>query len=61
MTDLVKNAIVFMQEMSRVCEEPEKDYVFTCPICGGEAHAIMARINGHHHGYCKGCDMTIME
>ncbi len=56
-----EKAVLIMREAYRVCQEPDKDYVFTCPICGGEAHVYMVKSNGHHHGYCKGCEMNFME
>lgn len=57
----IQDTISFVQEAIAVCKEPNKDYTFTCPICGGEAHVYMVKSNRHHHGYCKGCEMNFAE
>ena len=47
--DFIKKAIPFLEAAISACEEAGKDYTFTCPNCGGEAHVYMVKSNGHHH------------
>lgn len=51
----------FIVAALEICEEPEKDYQFVCPLCGGEAHVSKASYNGHHRAYCMECKMNFIE
>ena len=56
-----RKALIIMEAAVEICIEPNKDYSFTCPVCGGTAHAYMVKSNGHHHGYCNGCRVSFAE
>lgn len=59
--ELIQSMRAFMQAVCDVCKETDKDYAFTYPICGDEAHAYMVSSNHHHHAYCDGCGMRVAE
>lgn len=57
----MKDILLFINAAIEACEEAERDYQFTCPLCGGEAHVSKARCNGHHAARCLGCGMNFIE
>lgn len=44
-------------EAHHVASLPDRLYEFTCPVCGGRAHAVKAGLNGHVHVACEKCCM----
>lgn len=34
---------------------------FTCPVCGGKAHAERVKLNGHLHANCEKCGLRVMQ
>lgn len=57
----IKKVIPFMEAAISACKKAGKDYTFTCPNCGGEAHVYMVKSNRHRHGYCDGCKISFAE
>lgn len=57
----IKRTMQFVVAAISACKEPNVNYQFTCPLCGGEAHVIMSGYNGAHIAQCFGCDMNFME
>lgn len=41
--------------------EKEKKEEFECPLCGGAAWWVRAKINNHLHTGCKKCGFRIMQ
>lgn len=56
-----RKALLIVEAAIDVCVEPDKDYAFTCPVCGGIAHAYMVKSNRHLHGCCDGCGVSFAE
>ena len=42
-------------------KEPDLDYPFCCPICGGQAYARKIGYNGHRRAHCENCGIKIIE
>lgn len=51
----------FFKEAKRICKQPNKPYKFNCPLCGGDAVAVKASLNGHIHAACGKCNFQIMQ
>lgn len=52
--------VTFARAASGACVETDKDIVFTCPPCDGEAHVFRTSYNGHRHAHCKSCGAAMM-
>jgi len=55
------NATKLLQEARKHIKRDNKTYYFTCPLCGGEAHAGRASTNGHIHTRCEDCKTALMQ
>lgn len=42
-------------------KDPDIDYSFSCPICGGLAYARKNGYNGHKRAHCENCGIRIIE
>lgn len=60
-SELIKKMIPFMKAAKEVIKEPDKQYQFECPLCGGKAVGGMASINKHVHAHCTKCKIQIMQ
>lgn len=59
--DMAKKMVTFMKVAQDVIKEVEKQYEFTCPLCGGDAIGGKASINNHIHAKCNKCNFSIMQ
>ena len=51
----------FVQAASEACIERGKTYIFTCPVCGGEATASRSTYRGHISAECDKCGENVMQ
>lgn len=59
--DMAKKMVTFMKVAQDVIKEVDKQYEFTCPLCGGDAIGGKASINNHIHAKCNKCNFSIMQ
>lgn len=59
--DILANTLKIFQIVKKKEMEPEKEYIYECPICNGKLHASKASLNGHLHIYCEKCKFALME
>lgn len=59
--DLFRNAFAFRKAAREAIVEPDRTYLFPCPLCGGQAHGGKAGSNGHIHAACSSCGFSVMQ
>lgn len=59
--DMAKKMVTFMKVAQDVIKEVDKQYEFTCPLCGGDAIGGKASINNHIHAKCNKCNFSITQ
>ena len=59
--EMATKMIPFMKAAKEAIKEPDKQYTFTCPLCGGEATGGKAGTNNHIHAKCNKCNISIMQ
>ena len=59
--EMTTKMLSFMKAAQETIKEPDKQYTFTCPLCGGEAVGGKAGINNHIHAKCNKCNFSIMQ
>ena len=55
------NMLTFTKVAQETIKEPDKQYKFVCPLCGGEAVGEKAGNNNHIHAKCNKCNFSIMQ
>ena len=58
---MTNKMFTFMKTAQETIKEPDKQYTFTCPLCGGEATGGKAGTNNHIHAKCNKCNFSIMQ
>lgn len=59
--EFVDEFLKFSKAAADVCETRGTTYIFTCPLCEGEAQASKSSYNGHLHASCSKCGMRFMQ
>ena len=59
--EMATKMVSFMKAAQEAIKEPDKQYTFTCPLCGGEAVGGKTGSNNHIHAKCNKCNFSIMQ